>query len=723
MNAEDRAKLRRILATFDEAGLIALANKGLVRRAEKDLEAGGLTHEETDTAVQVHGPGWTVTMPPDGPVHATDTTRATGVTRQILTATLYLRHHWTASSPPDNPTEISTSLPAPETPAAAQLSPEPSGETLRQALLDLSSVDLRKWAGKTVLREALALFRQPVQVEIETHVGLTIRLTQHEVEARLLPAAKGGSPARLLDQVLTTAPRVQHKRWVVAAVLALHQSAGRAIELPATTTAPEAAGSPITRRQVLRGTQELLEGMVSTGLAHPSDRMRQRLLTLSVSATAVHLPRLARLLRSLADDVALLLARQAAADTGQLFDLLCFAHAMAGAILASGPHPPQSLTGSHRTEYGPAGDLELAGVGAFPWETASGFEGVTVLFWDLTSKRFRTWTTSRPAANPGRFSMTQAYRLENIWSGGGSPERLSRCRFTLRQARVNAQGRLSGSQASAVHGLEAFEPAKADFADRLFTSWPALHDHARTAYPLGLTEKDPLDRLVILQPAAWGERCFDELQQRLAWPLQDPQGHPLTLTLPWVGVNEAAIAFLEAVNPGRDRLTRVVARIAFTPRGVRYEPLSLLGEGTPHGHRVLNPGFDQQLLQSRQSTLLEKLRKKYGRDRIATVMTSDEDDDSVTGLVEGVPLGIQSRLSEAEGFLLEQAETGLRRGGDAVRARFRELADSLDRGGLLELGKALREGDPGGARQVIWSGYLCRLHRQSLAMKGIAESG
>ena len=43
MNPDDREKLTRLLASFDEAGLVALANRGLVRRAQKDLEAGGLT--------------------------------------------------------------------------------------------------------------------------------------------------------------------------------------------------------------------------------------------------------------------------------------------------------------------------------------------------------------------------------------------------------------------------------------------------------------------------------------------------------------------------------------------------------------------------------------------------------------------------------------------------------------------------------------------------------
>ena len=75
MNADDRDRLGRILASFDEAGLVAWPTRALSAGAQKDLEAGGLGHEETAAAVVVRGPGWVVTMPPDGPAHATDDTR------------------------------------------------------------------------------------------------------------------------------------------------------------------------------------------------------------------------------------------------------------------------------------------------------------------------------------------------------------------------------------------------------------------------------------------------------------------------------------------------------------------------------------------------------------------------------------------------------------------------------------------------------------------------
>jgi hypothetical protein len=705
MNADDRARLRRILASFDEAGLVALANKGLVRRVQKDLEAGGLDHEETDAAVLVRGPGWVVTMPPDGPAHATDTTKATGVTRQILAATIYLRDRWAGEAP------VAAQVPA---------APEPPLDdvaVLEDALLGLDLDDLEKWAGKTAVREALALVRGCEALEVERHAGLTLRLVRHEVEARVLPAGGSRSARALLDGVLTTAPRSQHKRWVAAAVLAFRQSRGRPLE-PAAAAPTEGAGAPRTRQQVLTSVRELLEGMVTTGLAHPSARMQERLFTLSISAVAVHLPRLARLMRALADEVTQVLARDAGADTARLFDRVALADALARALAAAGPQPPVALVGQHRTQYDPAGDLPLAGVGAYPWQTASGYEGLTVLLWDQAGRRFLTWTTSRPLGTPGSFSLEQSYRSGAAWSGSGPPERFGRSRFTLRQARLNPQGRLSGTESSAAVGLTPTDPGELDFAGRLFTSWQALRDYARAQYPIGLTEKNPLDRLVVLRPAHWGERSFDELQQRFCWRLHDGDGNTLVLTLPWAGVNEWAIEFLEAVNSSRDRLAGVLCGLLFTARGLAVEPLSLFSAGTPLGDRVLSPAFDRGLIASRQSALLARLREKYGRDRIATNMTADDADGEGPGLTDAVPSGIRARLAEAERLLLQLAEAGARQLPEEARQRLHGLTAELDKTGLRELAAGLGELEraEAAAGAVLRNCYLCRLHREAVSL-------
>src|SRR5262249_20236916 len=130
----------------------------------------------------------------------------------------------------------------------------------------------------------------------------------------------------------------------------------------------------------------------------------------------------------------------AVADTARLFDRVCLTDALARALAAAGSQLPVSLAGRHRTQYDPVGDLALAGVGAYPWQTASGYAGLTVVLWDRGGKRFLTWTASRPVGGLGRFDVGQAYRAEPVWAGGGPPECLSRSQFTLRDARSNPIG-------------------------------------------------------------------------------------------------------------------------------------------------------------------------------------------------------------------------------------------------------------------------------------------
>ena len=95
MDHESQIRLRRNLDAATDEALTALANKGLMRRATRDLgSAPNLSIEFTDNALIVTGDGWIVTMPPGGPSAATDDSSASGVTRYVLAAAIYLRDHW-----------------------------------------------------------------------------------------------------------------------------------------------------------------------------------------------------------------------------------------------------------------------------------------------------------------------------------------------------------------------------------------------------------------------------------------------------------------------------------------------------------------------------------------------------------------------------------------------------------------------------------------------------
>ena len=101
--------------------------------------------------------------------------------------------------------------------------------------------------------------------------------------------------------------------------------------------------------------------------------------------------------------------------------------------------------------------------------------------------------------------------------------------------------------------------------------------------------------------------------------------------------------------------------------------MSLLGDGTPAGHRVLSPGFDRKFIVSKQAPLLDKLRAKYGKDRVPTTMTADDDlesaDDAADAAVGGA---LAAALAECEGLIVQVAEAGVRR-RESAASRFGEL--------------------------------------------------
>jgi hypothetical protein len=280
---------------------------------------------------------------------------------------------------------------------------------------------------------------------------------------------------------------------------------------------------------------------------------------------------------------------------------------------------------------------------------------------------------------------------------------------------VNPVGRLSTGKESTAELLEQTDPAKIDFGERIFANWSTLAKHAASTYPLGLAEFRPLDRIVVLKPAAWGERVFDELQQCFCWPLTDDAGQELVLKLPWNGVNETSVEFMEAVRPAIDKLTHVVARLVSDAHGTSIEPLSLLGTGNPNSHKVFCPGFDRQYIKSKNAGLLEKLRAKYGKDRIPTTMSEDDDSPGEVGADSAG--GIAELLREYESILVGVAEAGAQRRVTGERAGevFKLLRDS----GLAELIDPFASTQP--ARELLCAGYVLSLHRQALRAVAIPK--
>lgn len=557
-----RADLQQQLARFDDDAYIALANRGLLRRARKDLETQAVTvHDDAADALTLGLGELRIRFDARGPAHARCSCQASGVCQHILAAAIGLqRMGGTAPSP----------TPADELAA------------IEAALLAFTPQQLVAHAGRAGHRWAWQFVQdmdpQTLRLHGERHV--LIEFTQPRMRFRFMG---GGVEALVADAALA-----QIEKYQVAAVLAFQRARG--VELQPPEVSPRTAALDLGRghapvpgavesqersRERLRASAlQLFADSVELGLSHGSQGLHERFATLAVWAQGADYPRLALLLRRVADHIELLLERAAGADEQRLLDELALGFALVSALDAAAARgaAPVALVGRARDRYAASGRLELLGLGAHAWRTGSGYHGLTMLFWSPADQAFLSCSLARPQAQHG-FDPRTSYRAAGPWAGVASPAQLSGRSLTLIGAQIGPTGRIStadGCQATASAGPVPLQ-------DRLpvCDDWAALAGERSAARRSLLAEPDPLRDWAVLRPARFGRARFDAARQALVWPLFDAADRRLDAELAYSALNAHAIGRIEAlVAPAAGTL--LVAQVVAGERGLVVQPLSLV---------------------------------------------------------------------------------------------------------------------------------------------------
>ncbi len=504
------------------------------------------------------------------------------------------------------------------------------------------------------------------------------------------------------------------------ATLALKKAAGKTIRIEHDPAAQLTEAVRQDRLQIARRAGRLLEAVAASGVAHPSSRIVQRFRTASVTAEAARFPRLARLLHSIADDAQLQIARDAGADPSRMLERMVVAHALSEATARPENAERVDLFGRARTHYVAAGELALSGLGAYGWRTASGFEGLTSLLWDDAGKRFLSVSASRGEGQDRTFSLDQAYDSGVGWSGGSTVQTLCRCQLTLRDAKTNAEGRLSVSEACRVELGAATDPESIDFGDRAVTQWSQLLTLTRDSQPLGLRLPDPRDALVVVKPTQWGQRWFDELAQCFVWDLLDDEGASLQARVPWRQVDEAAVGFLESIKVERDHPTAILGRLEVNAGRIQLYPLTIFSSGTSKGDKILCPQFDQQRIRSRNETLLQRLRKKFKREKVVETRIGESESEELGGTdgddAANLPPTIRNLLFDVDHVLRAAVESGAQTLNPAAAQTLERSRDQFQSLGVAPMADSLidvLDNPPTLAAPLLRASYRLQLFRQA----------
>lgn len=574
-----RAAVVAVLRRYDDEAWIVLASRGMLRRARKDLANLPVrVLAEDEEAVTLAVGARQVTLTPAGPTQATCTCSATETCQHIIVAGLWLvaQDDAAAPVPVDVPAAPAAPAAAPAAVAAAPAAPAAALPTtavvdpLHAELLAMTRDQLIAFAGLPAFRWAYAHVSDtpPEDVEVWTEPHICVALRREGIECRYL----GGGLAGFLTEPKT----LRWQRHVVAAVLAYQRAAGAPLPEPAPPPRGEAGDASLaTRHRLLEASRRLLTDTLSVGVSHLSPAMFERYEALATWAQGAELYRLALLLRGIADDVELLLARSVRADEQRLFENAALAHALATALQAALDRgaAPSHLVGRARHRYDWVAELEVLGLGGWSWQSATGYHGLTALFWSPGEHRFLSWTDARPTSL-GAFEPRARWTRAGPWPGTGSPSNTPGRRLILRDAERSEDGRLSGvdrtrATVQVLTGAELVELLPV--AD----SWAVLareHDPARRSL---LAPPSPLAAWAVLQPAVFGPARFDLTRQTLLWPLRDATGATLLAEVPWTPHTVHAITRIEGLDPPLPG-TLLVARLRADPSGLVASPLSLV---------------------------------------------------------------------------------------------------------------------------------------------------
>lgn len=552
-----RESLAGQLVRYDDDAWAALANRGLLRRATKDLEVVRIDIVvEDDVAIEVEVGQNVVRFDAGGPPTATCSCPSPTVCQHVLTAGLWLAGRLGEAAPVvDLPAELS----ALDVAALTAYAGRAGYRWARQYVEDLPAEDVRVTIGERIL----------------------ISLTSPRVTFRYL----GGGPVGLVADVTLPTP----EKYAAAAVLAYQRASGAelaAIE-PTRTRVTEASENRVDSRRRLRvAASRLLTDTVRLGVSHLSPAVHQRYETLAVWAQGAEYHRLALLLRRLADQVELLLARSARADEQALLDEAAIAFALVSALDAA---PDQArLVGQARQKYDAVRGIELIGLGGLPWRATSGYRGLTCLFWWPDEERFLSWTDARPDTM-WNFDPRNRWTQPGPWTGLQNPAASAGRLVALIDAQLSASGRLSGVERTRA----AVGPLVGTGLDSLpvVDDWSALDSRALSRRSL-LDVPDPLQDWVVLRPATVDAPAFDPHRQALVWPARDATGRPLRLELRWTAETDHAIGRIETLTTRElPAGSLLVCRLSSASGEVVAEPLSIVRPGTSRPVDVLH--FDE----------------------------------------------------------------------------------------------------------------------------------
>lgn len=515
-----------VYGALDDVALIALGNRGLLRRGRAELAAGrvapvnepadpgaGAQPVAEEVTIGVGRPPVPVTLTVSGPQDARCPCPVAGVCVHILAACLWMRQAVNRDGADESTTagDTPTAPACPEARATSTPAQATSSDPVLEEVLAWEPADVEKSLGAEARRRVqaslagMALGRLTAGTEVTTAPG---RLSITWPGAPEIVVIAGLGPRGMI--VSGRHSSAAEAAWCLQAVIRLFARAGRAWPWP-----DEKTTFDDRKRDVVSTVATSIETLLSAGLSHAGLRSAADLERLAQVTRLEELPRLSRLLTSAAGRLRALAERNDALDEATVLSALAAAWSLTQALTAVTGSPDPALIGRADTETAQTG--LLLPLSATWWTAPSGSRGLTIRLWDLDNGQLEMVTTGRAAGTDAAFHYSQDATL--LW--GTSVRNILSGPLRLTGAQRRPEGSLAPSNRTSVT-RSSTDPGY----DNIDLEAVADHLHQTGSGPEAARFEAPMPRLrlILVAQDGLGPISIDEVHQRYLLPVTSTNG-------------------------------------------------------------------------------------------------------------------------------------------------------------------------------------------------------
>lgn len=321
--------------------------------------------------------------------------------------------------------------------------------------------------------------------------------------------------------------------------------------------------------------RSIVTEIISIGLAKLPQTVCDRLEVLAIAAHNGGLPNLEKELRGLNGELGLFFRRHVRFSKEAFGERLTRIYISLTALASERATVEQKaqLLGRFKSRYYPVPRLQLYGLGANPWETRSGYRGITYYFYSLEDRSIYTYTDARPMYYEDvAFVFADQYAKRSPWSHELTMKQLASAQLLVRNGKVNRERRLSSSEETVLAIKPRMRIEDIAGENELVTDWAAVRgQESRQLFA------DSGSRIMLLQASRVIQTAYQQQTQSFTMTVEDARANHVPLTIPYNKEWARSVRFLEK---SKELLDLRDFYILVQQLGDTFEPISLLKDDT-----------------------------------------------------------------------------------------------------------------------------------------------